>query len=424
MVALQILSRVLDTSDISLIQLNDLTRDYFIEYEEEYDFITDHYAKYGNVPDKETFLAKFTDFDLVEVTESNTYLIDTIREEHLYQEAVPILQKAAKMLKTNSIAATEYMVQALKDISVVSTTGVDIVANAEDRLEKYHERQNRQKDFYFTCGFKELDELIYGINREVELFVLFARTNQGKSWVLEKICAHIWQIGFNVGYMSPEMTPDSVGYRFDTLVKHFSNSSLMWGKELEDEEKYRKHIKRLRSKKKPKPKFLVITPADFNHQVTVSKLRSFIVSNDLHVLAIDGITYMTDERYRRGDSKNISLTNIAEDLRSLSLELSVPILLVVQANRTGVIQGEEDSGAPELESIRDSDGISHNATKVLSLRQLDDELLLLEVKKNTYGRVGGKVRYKWNINNGEFIPYDEVTYSKPSKKDEEVEDVF
>lgn len=421
MVSLQILNKIISTGDLSIIEKNGLTRDYFVKYQDEFDFIMNHYTKYGNVPNVETFLANFTDFELIEVTETDRYLIDTIKEEYLYYISVPIVKEAAKLLKKDAFVASEYMIQAVKQVQTLSNTeGVDIIATADERLEKYKERKDHQEDFYFTTGFKELDDMIHGISREVELCVLFARTNQGKSWVLAKICTHIWQMGFNVGYVSPEMSADSVGYRFDTLNKKFSNNALMWGKKL-NEEKYEKYIRRL---KKNDQKFIVAAPTDFQGDMTVGKLRSFITANDLHVLAIDGITYMSDERYRRGDSTNRSLTNIAEDLRSLSLDLGVPILVVVQSNRTGV-KAQDEEGTPELESIRDSDGISHNATKVLALRQVEGGVLEIGVKKNTFGMVGGKVKYSWDIDKGDFQLYDVdgLTDEEP-RKPKTKEDVF
>ena len=59
MVTLQILSKVLQTANNSIIEDNLLTEDYFVGYEKEYNFIQDHTKKYGNVPDKATFLAEF-----------------------------------------------------------------------------------------------------------------------------------------------------------------------------------------------------------------------------------------------------------------------------------------------------------------------------------------------------------------------------
>lgn len=102
---------------------------------------------------------------------------------------------------------------------------------------------------------------------------------------------------------------------------------------------------------------------------------------------------------------------------SLSMELKIPILVVVQANRQGVSEKEE--GTPELETIRDSDGISHNASKVISIRQLVDNVLELGIKKQRFGPVGGKLKYAWNIDKGEFvyIPSEDDGTSRVNKKE-------
>ena len=415
MVQLQILSKVLSTKDISIIEDNLLTEDYFVGYENEYEFITNHKKEYGDIPDKATFLAKFPDIDLVEVTESDRYLVDTIREEYLYYKSVPVVQKIAELLKTDANAAAEYMIQSLKELQPqYRLGGIDIIADADDRYNQFIERKEHQDDWFFTCGFEELDELIHGIQREEELFVIFARTNQGKSWVLEKMCTHIWQLGYNVGYISPEMGASSIGYRFDTLYKNFSNKGLMWGKDDIDEEEYKNYLTTL---KNTKNSFIVATPNDFDRKITITKLKNWITQYKLNLVAVDGITYMTDERYKRGDSKTTTLTNISEDLMSLSMEMKVPILIVVQANRGGVSQDDAD-GTPELETIRDSDGISHNASKVISIRQTKDGILKMEVKKQRFGAVGGKLNYSWNVNTGEFLFIPSYDDAEPQEKTE------
>ena len=286
MVQLQILSKVLSTKDISIIEDNLLTEDYFVGYENEYEFILQHKKEYGDIPDKATFLAKFPEIDLVEVTESDRYLVDTIREEYLYYKSVPVVQKIAELLKTDANAAAEYMIQSLKELQPqYRLGGVDIIADADDRYNQFIERKEHQDDWFFTCGFEELDELIHGIQREEELFVIFARTNQGKSWVLEKMCTHIWQLGYNVGYISPEMGASSIGYRFDTLYKNFSNKGLMWGKDDIDEEEYKNYLKTL---KNTKNSFIVATPNDFDRKITITKLKNWITQYKLNLVAVDG----------------------------------------------------------------------------------------------------------------------------------------
>ena len=420
MVALQIISKVLSTGDNSIIADNLLTEEYFVGYENEFKFIQDHVVRYGNVPDKATFLSAFPDIELVDVGESDRYLIDTAREEYLYYKSIPVIQKAAELLKSDSNAAAEYLINSMKDLQPsYALGGVDIIAEAKKRYDQFLDRMDRQEDWYFTCGFSELDDLIHGIKRSEELFVIFARTNQGKSWVLEKMCTHVWQIGYNVGYISPEMGADSIGYRFDTLHNHFSNKGLMWGNDDVDPSEYERYIEELSARDN---KFIVSTPADFDKKITVSKLKNWIKQYNLDLVAIDGITYMSDERYHRGDNKTTSLTNISEDLMELSVELNVPVLVVVQANRGGVVE-KGTSDTPEIESIRDSDGIAHNASKILSIHQKEHGVLVMTVKKQRFGSVGGKLTYNWDINTGDFqfIPsYDdaedeEVTSHKVSE---------
>lgn len=425
MVGLQLLNKVIQTHDFSIIENNDLTEEHFMEYEDEYKFIVDHYKRYGNVPDKATFVAKFPEFDFIDVTESDSYLVDTIKEEYLYYKSVPVVQNIAKLLKTDSNAAVEYMFNAMKDLQPnYDLGGTDIISQAQKRLDEFFNRRDNQDSWFFTTGFPELDELIHGIQRCEELLVIYARTNHGKSWVLERICTHIWEIGFNIGYVSPEMGDISVGYRFDTLYKNFSNSDLTWGNKDFDAEAYQNYINTLKENDK---KFIVASPKDFGNRITVTKLRRWVAKYKLNLIAIDGITYLSDERGRRNDNKTTSLTNISEDLMQLSVDVGVPVLVVVQANRSGVVDKESDD-TPELESIRDSDGISHNASTVLSVKHSDDGTLTIQVKKRRQGRVGDKVQYQWNPNIGEFIPLSgggvESSIKREKKKVVEKEDVF
>jgi replicative DNA helicase len=397
-VELQIISKVIESGDYSFLEDNFITADYFegSGYEEEYDFIKEHYDKYKNVPDKATFLSKFPDIELVQVSESDQYLLETIREQWLFTQSKPVVQEIGRLLKTDANAAVNYMINAVKTLQpTYQITGVDLISQAQQRLDAYIDRREHQDNWYITTGFQELDDITHGLQRGEELMVIFARTNQGKSWILEKVVTHMWQIGYNVGYISPEMSADSVGYRFDTLFRNFSNKDLMWGGDnLSGYEDY------IHSLKDHKNRFVVSTPLDFDRKITVTKLKQFVQQNKLDALAVDGIKYMTDERYKRGDNTTTSLTNISEDLMSLSMELKIPIMVVVQANRTGAIDSETD-GTPELESIKDCDGISHNASKVLALRQKDG-ILEIGIKKQRFGAVGGKLKYEWDINTGIF----------------------
>ena len=414
MVELQILSRVLKDKNLSLLTLNNITDDYFITYQSEYEFIRDHVHKYGNVPDKETFLAKFPDFTIVEVSETDKYLIDTFNEEHLYAKAVPVVNKIAELMQTDANAAIEYLGSQLESLRVRSAVmGTDIISQARKRYEEYEEMRANPERFQIATGFHQLDNIIGGWRRGEELVVMFARTGQGKSWLLIKSLQHAWRLGYRVGLIEPEMSDVKTGYRFDTLYGHMSNRSMVRGEDLPD---YNAYISDLEKRETP---FFVVSPKEFNRRITVSKLRSFIQTNNIDILGIDGISYLTDERMKRGDNRTSQLTNISEDLMDLSIELKVPIIVVAQSNR----EGAKDDEAPGLENIRDSDGIAYNCSVAISARQKDAKMEL-NVRKNRNGVTGDKLSYLWDIDTGNFtfVENEDDEEDRPSPRRESSDD--
>lgn len=391
MTELQILNKVIKSKKMDILLDNNLTQEYFNTYDEEYSFILNHFNKYKVVPDIETVLNKFPSFDVVIVGESDDYLVSTLKEEYQYTKTVPIINKLADLLQVNSYDAYEYLQSVLPELSIRDNQiGKDIISQARSRFNEYLiKKENPSQSTIFT-GFKELDAIIGGLSRGEEFLVILARTGIGKSWVLIKMLENAWKLGLRVGLIEPEMSYNKVGYRFDTLHGNISNTALLRGKELE----YKSYIDKLVKNKTP---FFVATPKDFERGVTTSKLRNFCKQNQLDVLGIDGISYLKDERGNRGDNKTTQLTNISEDLMDLSIELNIPIIAVVQSNRGGA----EQNSTPQLENIRDSDGIAYNASLVLSLQQ-KVEGIEMSIIKNRNG-ILGKLLYAWDIDKGKFM---------------------
>lgn len=408
MTSLQIINKVIQSGSLEIVEQYNLDIDYFPDYESEFDFILNHKRKYGNVPDRQTFVEAFADFDFIEVAESDQYLVDKIREEHLYAKAVPIVQQYASLLKVNANDAVEYLMAQMPQLQPDYNIGyVDIAQQAGLRYEAWRNRIDTPTDWFIATGFPELDDLIRGWSASgEELAVIFARTGMGKSWILDYFISHAWKLGNRVGIISPEMSATKMGYRVDTLMGHFSNAGLVWGLEHRvNKAEYEEYINNL-SKQQG---FFVSTPDDFSRRITASKLRNYIIANNLQVVGIDGITYLEDERSSSRDTKRVQLTNISEDLMQVSKELKVPFIVVHQSNRQGV-RSEEDDGLPDIENLSESDGIAHNASKIIALRQ-QGNILTMGVKKHRDGKDGGVVNYQWDIDKGEFL-------YMPSGKDE------
>lgn len=414
MIEVQFLNKVIAERDFSLIEDNDIDGEYFAQFQKEYEYVRHHHQTYGNVPDRESFLKKFPKFPLIDVNEGRQYLVDEMRESKLYRDLRPILEKTGELIRDDSSLAADF-IRANIDMFMPSYSihAQDIIKESDSRLEHYKNR-GEEKAFIST-GFKELDQMINGWNLGEEFIVIVARTGEGKSSFLIKTLTSAWEQGNNVGFLSPEMSGDRVGYRFDTANENWSNSSLIRGDRLDGYEEY------IQDLKKKSGKFMVSTPKDFGGKVTVTKIRQWAKYHRLDVIAIDGISYIRDERYNRGDTKTTSLTNISEDLMALSIEMRIPIMVAVQANRGGV-KNKDEEGHPELQDIRDSDGIAYNASKAISIRQRDGAMEITPIK-NRDGQSHRTLLYAWNPDKGQYNYIPSAKSGMPDTDEEEIEDM-
>lgn len=415
MIELQILSRVLIDKSMSILRQHNITADYFITYKTEAEFLFSHYQKYGNVPDVETFLSKFNDFDFREVHESEQYLIETLQEQFMYSKMVPFVHKLAELVTEDSKGAVNFImsqVAELQKLSVQYKTGYDIIKNATDRFQEVKFRSEANGLLGISTGIKELDDLTHGWMKE-DFIVIVGRTNEGKTWVLLFFLVAAWVAGITVLLYSGEMPETLVGLRFDTLHKHFSSKSLMSGQGqlgTEDEPKtlddYKEYLTNLSTTETP---FLIVTPKHLGgKRLTISALHQLIELYKPGIIGIDQLSLMEDERASKGEQARLRYTHIAEDLYLTSEKYQVPILSPSQANREAKKESKNSENTPELEHISESDGIGQNATRVIGIKQLGPTMKL-GLKKNRYGENNKELLVIWDIDKGIVKPFLQVT---------------
>ena len=423
MVDIQIISKVLNTSNIEIIVHNGLNSDYFPNYSEEFKFLLNHYKQFNKVPDKETFLSNFPDFNIIQVQEADAYLLDKISEEYLYNKSVPVLKRVEELIQNDSRKAIEYLQQELPFLtSKLRLQAKDIVKDSDERIAELEKRKDGK--YFITTGFKELDNALMGWQRGEDLVTVMGRTNQGKSWCLLKFLEEAWKNNYRVGLYSGEMSTTQVGFRFDTIYNNFSNTVLTKGSQ--DIEKYKEYIADL----KQKNSFFVITPEDMGGSCTITKLEAFIQKYKLDILGVDQYSLMDDENFKPGQPLRMKYDNISKGLFLLSCKYKIPVLAAVQANRASVTKDKKSKAeGPKLEHISEADAIAHNSSRVIAMRQ-DDGKLEFEIVKNRIGGRNGKYLYRWLIDTGkfEYVPtldnndIEQVEQIKKQFKDKE--DVF
>ena len=430
MIEQSLICKLLEAPDLEMFHSNGVIADMFLTTKEEVYFILNHYNQYKQMPDKVTFLSKFKDFQMLEVQESTEYLIYKLKEAYTYTKIVPIIQTASDKVREDSIKAIEYIKAELENLTKAvpvsaNKDGYDIVANAKERLSEYKKRCESKGMIGIPTGIPKLDELTNGWLWGEELVVITGRTNVGKSWIGEYFPTVAWKMGYKILFYSGEMSKEIVGFRFDTLNKHFSNMGLLngagtlgkkpdtdGGKYLQED--YENYISQLSQKNG----FIVVTPDDFGgRKPNVDEIKTLALKHGADMIVIDQLSLMSDKR--RADTPRIAYNNISEDLFLMSKELKKPVILMAQANREAV-KNRKKGESPELHDLAESDGVGQNATRVISLSVIDGTLKLA-IKKNRYGINNKEVLMIWDINTGYLKPLlseDPEEESKPTENKE------
>lgn len=409
MIQLQFLNRVLDKHDLSIAILNNITVEYFSEYEDEFNFIQKHYDTYARVPDKETFIAKFPDFSFVNVQESDTYLIDALQEDFVYRRALEVFKDVnTEMTGGDSRKAVELLLSRIPELTEkLNVEATDILhEGAKRRFEEYCDKGNNIENYYISTGLKELDEILGGWNKSSDLVAICGRPGTGKSWWMDLFLANAAKAGHTVALYSGEMSEAQVGYRIDTFLSHISNWKISKGySDIFDD--YQKHIEDVQ---KLPGKFLVCTPKTLGGIATVPKLKAFCERYKVDILGVDQYSLMEDVRKSR--ARNERYEAISKDLKTLQIELGIPVLVNAQLNRGAVSPDVTEVGT---EHIAGSDRIAQDSSIVLSITRNSQSNICIHLTKVREATTGAKLYYDWNIDKGEF------TYREDSQESGNIE---
>lgn len=411
----QYLNKLLQSGDSSLITVNNLTDDFFSDYKDEFNFIRNHLQRYGRIPDKETFLSIFPNFDLFDVNETSKYLLDALYEDRNKRYLVKSFNAIRDAINNNDIdKALKIQKETNEKLAVAKHIEAVDIFQDRDRYDAYLERMTDFGKYYVTTGFKELDDVIGGWDRREEYATIIARPGRSKSWTLLKTALAAAEKGLNVGLFSGEMTKNKVGYRLDTLLSHISNTRLNHG-ESSIQVEYQKFIEEVGQNLKGSIK--ILTPAMVGSSVGVGVLRAFVEKYKLDMLCIDQHSLLEDDRGARNPVDRAA--NISKDIKLLQTLTQIPIITVSQQNRE---KPDEKEGA-DTRNVAQSDRIGQDSTIVIALDKKDD-IITLNLIKSRDGGDGRHLKYLVNLDKGFFNFIADEEDATGGAKCQELKDEF
>jgi replicative DNA helicase len=272
-----------------------------------------------------------------------------------------------------------------------------------------------------STGFSRLDGLTGGLIPG-SLVVVGARTSVGKSSFAENIAENVAKQGKATLYVSIEMDPEQMMYRFGKRWG-LSESIIEYGTNDKDSNRA---LEALIEKKLALPLHIWNAPSasTVGIRAHLNQLQADV--GDVGLVVVDYLQLMTDT-FGGKIPEHLRLGMITKTLKHMAREYKLPVVLITQLNRNSDQRGVLPE--PRLSDIRESGRIEEDADLILLLwREKEPDHMgndtHMKIAKNRQGPLG-TVPIIFNKPVFTFVePTNAQLAARPVKDDDEDDDEY
>lgn len=286
----------------------------------------------------------------------------------------------------------EALENCLRSAPEIKLEGVFTVSDFEESLDALFEN-GLQKGV--TIGFDNFDRLCSFETKRI--CIVTGIPGSGKSEFIDEIAERLnMRYGWRFAYFSPENAP--LAYHAAKLIEKFT------GKKFDRQHLSYGEYKQV--KQKLETDFFFISPKDDYRLDTILEKAKFLVRRKgIKALVIDPYNRLDDESNGMNETRYIShqldeMTNFAQ---------RNDVLLILMAHPTK--QPKNKDGVIEAPTLYDISGSAHFYNKadfgiVVHRNRVENtvEVYVQKVKFRHLGEVGAAL-FKYNLNNGRYVPY-------------------
>jgi replicative DNA helicase len=285
-------------------------------------------------------------------------------------------------------------------VSFDSNVGHDYTQDFESRYDFYHKVESR-----IRFDIDILNKITKGGLPTKTLNIALAGTGVGKSLFMCHVAAGCLSQGHNVLYITMEMAEERIAERIDANLLNIDLNEL----HTISKDDYERKFESLKSKTHGK---LIIKEYP---TASASTLHFRALLNELHlkknfkpqIIFIDYLNICASARIKPGGNVNsyTYIKSIAEELRGLAVEFSLPVVSATQTTRSGFSNSD-----PGLEDTSESFGLPATADFMFAL-VTNEELeglnqILIKQLKNRYSDPNYYKRFVVGIDRAKMRLYD------------------
>ncbi|MBP9742823.1 MAG: replicative DNA helicase [Burkholderiales bacterium] len=312
--------------------------------------------------------------NLVDATASASNIksyAEIVRERYVLRELV----KAGGEIADNAYSTqgrdvdiildeSEQRIFKIKDLNSSNKQFADLKVLLEKVIERtiqMSQRADKNAVTGIATYYHQLDQMTSGLQRG-ELVIIAGRPGMGKTSFALNIAENIaLKNKLPVAIFSLEMTGEQLVQRLLSSVALVDQGSIKRGDLSHDEmDKLFLAMDELRSA----PVHIAETPGInvIDLRARVRRLKDQL--GDLGLIVIDYVQIMSGIRESKNSNRAQEIADISRSLKSLALELNVPILLLSQLNRE--VESRQDK-RPNIADLRESGALEQDADIILLL---------------------------------------------------------
>lgn len=288
---------------------------------------------------------------------TETFCQDNALKLGIIQSLEILKSKGEKGLSKGAIPK---ILQDALSITFDTRVGHDYFDDAENYFDNYQQSVRR-----IPFDIKQMNLITKGGWKPKTLNIYMASSGAGKSLVMCHSAASDLQMGFNVLYVTAELSEDMVRERIDSNLLNIDMGVV---KKMSKQE-YLRRISEVRAKTTGRLKIQEYGPATASAATVRHLLNELKTKKDFKpdIIYIDYLNIFLPFSLGKSDNTYTSVKRVAEEFRALAKEFDVPVVSATQTNRAGY------GISPEMENVSDSLGLVMTADMLIAIRQDDDQ---------------------------------------------------
>lgn len=368
-----------------------------------YEWMMSYYLETNRAPSIIEFQTQFPDAEFIDYEAQGVTSADWQRL--LRQHAFQIKSKNILTSYIKSMQGSDFdeILSYARSLNIAYNEYVNSLAvkpkSYTDSLNELYEQYLKTKDNYLMkfmpTGFKELDKMIGGWQKDNDYVCIAARSGVGKSWIAMKIAREAMRAGYKVAYYSGEMSSEQVYQRLITLDSGISNYGIVHGSE-SIVNTYKNYVDNVNVA----GSIVCYNAYDLPGNIaTVENLKSIVKKEQFDLLIVDQITWLSSGQYF-GNNETAEFAAISKQLREAQLELKIPFICLHQLNRSAYLNSDLSDG------LYGSDKLKQDCSMIICIKDSTDEngnlFLDFTMSKNRSGCKDSTLKYQVNYDTGVF----------------------